>query len=88
MLSYTGFTYGWDHPTIAALLVLLWIVVNDAKSLRRMVGNHASHLNKLNPSKQHRERVGHTPIEIAAGGVVGSLLGALFYYIGIYIHNN
>lgn len=81
MLSYTGFTYGWDNPAIAAILALLWVVVNDAKSLRRMVGKHASSLNKLDPSITHRERVGHTITEIIGGAVVGFCVGAAIAYI-------
>lgn len=78
MLGYTGITYGWNHPTIGALFALLWLVVNDAKSLRRMVGKHANHLNRIDPSYHHRERVGHTLIEILGGAVVGFVTGVTF----------
>ena len=81
MLSYVGFKYGWNEPAIAAILALLWVVTNDAKSLRRMVGKHAEHLNKIDSSHNHRERVGHSKIEIIGGALVGGAVGFIMSII-------
>ena len=78
MFCYTGFSHGWNDPAIAALLVILWVVVSDAKSLRSAVGRHAAHLNTIDPSRNHRERIGHTPIEIICGAAVGGIIGTVF----------
>ena len=45
----------------------------DAASLRRQVGRHAQALNELRPEEKARlrERMGHTPFEIAGGIAVG-----------------
>ena len=44
-----------------------------AASLRRQVGRHAQALNELRPEEKARlrERMGHTPFEIAGGIAVG-----------------
>lgn len=75
MLSYVGFSHGFDNPVIAALLVLLWVTINDAASLRIRIGKHAEHLNEIDPEKSHRERIGHKMHEIVAGAIVGGAIG-------------
>ena len=52
---------------------LAFIVMLDAASLRRQVGRHAQALNELRPEEKARlrERMGHTPFEIAGGIAVG-----------------
>ena len=75
MLRYVGAAHGFDHPVVGGLLVLLWVVVNDAKSLRMRIGEHAKHLNEIDSKKSHRERIGHKMHEIIGGAVVGGVVG-------------
>lgn len=77
LLGYTGFAHSFDHPAIAALLALLWVVANDATSLRKRIENHAKHLNRLdsNSATPHRERIAHKWYEIAGGIAVGIATG-------------
>lgn len=52
----------------------------DASSLRRQVGKHAQVINALAANSPERpplrERMGHTPLEIAAGIAVGIAVAA------------
>ncbi len=84
MPAYIGFENGIGEPAFGACLTLAFIVIMDAMDLRRKVGKHAAGLNalneKLNPSNAPtplRERVGHSPIEVCAGIVLGVSLGYL-----------
>lgn len=76
-----GIREGIDHPAFGVALTLCFIVMLDASSLRRQVGKHAAAINVLNASGTQtvtvlRERMGHTPVEIGAGIVVGVCVAA------------
>ena len=66
-----GFREGFATPAFAVALTIGLIVVIDAMDLRQKVGSHAAALRRLFPADQTcaklRPRVGHTPIEVAAG---------------------
>jgi acid phosphatase family membrane protein YuiD len=66
---------GIGHPAFGVAITLAFIVMLDANSLRRQVGNHAVAINKLAAGTSNhrylRERVGHTRLEISAGIAVG-----------------
>jgi uncharacterized protein len=66
---------GIGHPAFGVAITLALIVILDAISLRHQLGKHAEMINRLAaPTKAHetlRERMGHTPIEITAGILVG-----------------
>jgi acid phosphatase family membrane protein YuiD len=66
---------GIGHPAFGVAITLAFIVMLDANSLRRQVGNHAVSINKLAAgAADHqtlRERMGHTPMEVVAGIAVG-----------------
>ncbi len=82
MLFLIALREGITHPAFGIAVTLAFIVMLDAASLRRKVGEQAAminHLNRLNhlmsktaeEFKPLRERMGHTPVEIAAGVGVG-----------------
>jgi acid phosphatase family membrane protein YuiD len=70
-----AFKEGIEHPAFGVAITLAFIVMLDANSLRRQVGKHAAAINKLvsevSGYEVLRERMGHTPLEIAFGIVVG-----------------
>jgi uncharacterized protein len=69
---------GLDSPALGVAVAFGFIVLLDASSLRKQVGRHAAAINRLadqNVAKPLRERMGHTPLEIACGLVVGALVG-------------
>lgn len=70
-------------PAFGVALTLAFIVMLDASSLRRQVGRQAAAINRLGASipgyQPLRERMGHTPVEILAGIVVGIAVAAVVH---------
>ena len=65
---------GIEDPAFGVALSLAFIVMLDASSLRRQIGRQAEALNRLaadDNGAKLRERMGHTPLELFAGVVVG-----------------
>jgi len=67
---------GIAEPAFGIAVTIAFIVMLDASSLRRKVGQQAELINQLmrktgNEFKPLREKMGHTPTEIAAGVGVG-----------------
>ncbi len=91
-LLYTLYYFeGIPSPTFAVALILFIVIIRDAMGYRYQIGIHGSILNRLIkelPDRQEykfpivSDRVGHTPVEVAVGiiiGFVGSML-----LIGLY----
>lgn len=80
MAALIALKVGVDEPAFGVALTLAFIVMLDASSLRRQIGRQATALNKLAESSPGyhplRERMGHTPLEISAGIVVGIAVAA------------
>jgi acid phosphatase family membrane protein YuiD len=71
---------GIHHPAFGIGLTLAFIVMLDAKSLRREVGKHAQAINRLDNdaiTKPLRERMGHSAPEILSGVIVGVVAALL-----------
>jgi len=77
---YTGLNYGFNNIIMIPLLVIFWIVINDAVNLRKYIGLHAKNLNKLDPSSSHREQIGHQYNEVLGGVLVGLMSSILLTY--------
>lgn len=75
MAALVAFREGIGSPAFGVALTLAFIVILDASSLRKQVGRHAVAINALTDASSGaprlRERIGHTPLEIVAGIVVG-----------------
>lgn len=75
MAALIALREGIGEPAFGVAVTLAFIVMLDASSLRRQVGRHAARINRLaanaGDEKPLRERMGHTPIEIAAGILTG-----------------
>ena len=86
-----GYETGVDSPACAICIVLSFIVMYDASGVRRATGQQAEILNKIVENfgnenlevtgKRLKELVGHTPVEVFAGAVVGIIVGILMYTI-------
>ncbi len=83
-----GFEKGWDAPLTAVALIFSLMVMYDAAGVRRAAGKQAEILNKLVfESKQNRELkekrlkelIGHTPVEVLSGAVLGLVMA---YIVG------
>jgi len=77
---------GPSSPLFGAAAILTIVVVYDATGVRRAVGQQAAVLNQVLVDLRHqlglrherlRELVGHTPVEVLAGIVLGVAVGML-----------
>ncbi len=86
LISASAVKYGFASFHFAISAVLAMIVMRDAMGMRRQVGEHAKALNiiikeiaeaKNDPkltNKALAELVGHTPLQVFAGALVGLLV--------------
>jgi acid phosphatase family membrane protein YuiD len=83
-----GLTTGFTSPIFLVALLLCVVVISDALGVRRAAGRQARLLNmivdelghnKLHAEKRMKELLGHTPIEAAAGILIGIIFPILLY---------
>lgn len=80
-----GRVYGWDSGLFGLAVAFALIVMYDAAGVRRAAGKQAKVLNKLVHSHMDRmefegklkELLGHTPLEVLMGALLGILMGLL-----------
>lgn len=84
-----GQLYGLDSPYFAISMVFSFIVMYDAANVRLEAGKQAAVINQiiavlenpdLNPEDRLKEILGHTPIQVLAGGILGVLV-SIFCFI-------
>ncbi len=81
---------GLDSPEFAIAFALAAIVMYDATSVRRQAGEHAKAINKMVDKvdkiedddeeldiNQLKEVLGHTPLEVLAGSLLGIIIAML-----------
>ena len=84
-----GMSEGFDSPMFSFAAVFCFIVMYDATGVRRAAGKQARVLNKIiesdgkniNVQEKLVELIGHSPIEVFVGAVVGIALGMFFSLI-------
>ena len=85
-----GLYYGFDDPTFAIGVVITMVVTYDAAGVRQQAGIHAQRINVLfeellrgHPinEKDLREVIGHTPLEVAGGIILGILVAIIQWMI-------
>ena len=83
-----GMTEGFGSPLFALASVFAFIVMYDAAGVRRAAGKQARILNQMmeedkniNYQEKLVELLGHTPVEVFVGAVVGIGIGLLFSMI-------
>ena len=78
-----GLYYGFDNPVFALGVAITMIVTYDAGGVRRQAGIHAQRINVLfgellsgHPvsEKDLREVLGHTPLEVMGGILLGLIV--------------
>ncbi|MGN0967849.1 MAG: divergent PAP2 family protein [Oscillospiraceae bacterium] len=82
---------GWSSFSFAIATVLAFIVMYDAANVRKAAGEQARILNyimdhwkEMRPEflgKELKELLGHTPLQVFAGAVLGILIGLLGTYL-------
>jgi len=83
-----GLTTSFSSPWFAVALIFAIIVMYDATGVRRAAGMQALILNRIvediyNTGKVNQEKlkelIGHTPLEVVMGVLVGFLTATIFY---------
>jgi len=87
MMMVIGFTEGFDSSAFALAFCFSGVVMYDAAGVRRSTGKNAAVINRMIErlvsdgfafDEEHlKELVGHTPIQVLAGALLGILIGTL-----------
>lgn len=90
--AMTGLTCGFDSPIFAVACITAIIVMHDAMGVRLETGKQAKMLNemvalfealgqpKLSMEKKLKEFVGHTPLQVLAGMLLGVMVAVIYYF--------
>ena len=85
-----GLYHGFDHPAFALGVAITMIVTYDAAGVRQQAGKHAQRINVLfeellqgHPISEEdlREVLGHTPLEVTGGILLGLITATLQWLI-------
>jgi len=80
-----GLNIGFDSPYFALAAIFAFITMFDAQTSRRSIGVQARVLNKIVEDlsqkgkveeQRLRELIGHTPVEVFVGSLLGIVIGA------------
>ena len=87
MMMVIGFSEGFTSSVFALAFCFSGVVMYDASGVRRATGKNAAVINRMlerltsdgfNFDEEHlKELVGHTPIQVCAGALLGILIGTL-----------
>lgn len=88
LATSTGMLYGGGSFEFAMAIVFAIVIMHDAIGVRREAGNHAKILNELmehllhpdmniTPQERLKEFVGHTPLQVFAGAILGILIAVV-----------
>lgn len=91
LAAITGLQVGWHSPVFAVSVILGIIVIRDALGIRRYLGQHGKTLNILVKDLKEDElldkkyphlleKIGHTPAQVIAGGLIGFLVSLIGFY--------
>lgn len=95
LATMCGITCGLDSPTFGLAFIFAVVVMHDATGVRREAGKQAVTLKKLatlvngaisDPDKRIRTEklkvlVGHTPLQVVVGALVGALIALAYFLI-------
>lgn len=91
MTTSTALRSGLGSPEFAITFVLSLVVMYDAAGVRRAAGEQAKALNKLIQhllqgetdvaNKDLKELIGHTPVEVFAGAVLGIVVALVVSWL-------
>jgi acid phosphatase family membrane protein YuiD len=92
LATITGLLCGLRSYEFGISAILAIIVCHDAMGVRREAGRHAKVLNELQkafeelmnedlPDVALKEFVGHTPIQVCAGILIGILTGSIMFFV-------
>ncbi|MBI3161563.1 MAG: divergent PAP2 family protein [Chloroflexi bacterium] len=85
-----GLYHGFDNPLFGIAVAVTMIVAHDASGVRRQAGKHAERINVLFDEllqghmwseNELKEVIGHTPLEVIGGIILGLLVGVVQWLI-------
>ncbi len=89
----TGLNCGFDSPVFAVAFILAVIVMHDARGVRQETGKQARIINdiletfrnqgnkNIPPGDQLKEFVGHTPLQVIVGAILGITVAIIVHFI-------
>jgi hypothetical protein len=86
MTVAVGYEVGWESALFGVAMAFAIIVMYDASGVRQAAGKQAEVLNIIVEDmfkthkiaeKRLRELIGHTPIEVLAGAILGIIIGMI-----------
>ena len=86
LATCVGKEYGFDSGIFAIAMVIAFVVMYDAAGVRRAAGKQARILNKIletpglttiEVQEKLVEVLGHTPIQVFVGAILGVVVGAI-----------
>lgn len=87
----TGLECGFGSPVFAVAMILAIVVMHDASGVRLETGKQAKAINdmmefmqklggkELSNEEKLKEFVGHTPLQVGMGGVLGIIVAIFFH---------
>jgi hypothetical protein len=89
LATTVGVHSGWGTPPFGIAFAFAMVVMYDASGVRRAAGKQAQVLNRIIQESQEsgrlanldvnlKELIGHTPIEVLVGAIMGILFGFIF----------
>ena len=92
LTAAVGFDCGVSSPLFGVCCILAFIVMYDAMGVRRETGDQGKALNDLfqlfadmgkpiSPEKKFKELVGHTPLQVVCGAILGIAVGCALMQI-------
>lgn len=87
LATLIGRECGFNSPTFALAVIFAFVVMYDAAGVRRAAGKQAKLLNKLvetpglsgiEVSEKLVEVLGHTPLQVIVGAIIGIIVGCIF----------
>ncbi|WP_003539998.1 divergent PAP2 family protein [Desulfotomaculum nigrificans] len=89
LATAAGLSYGWSSSLFTITAIFSVIVMYDAMGVRRAAGNQARILNQILEEmgrqdgqqnvKALKELIGHTPVEVAVGALIGVIMAAVVF---------
>ncbi len=84
-----GLSEGFASSAFAICTIVAFVVMYDASGVRRAAGQHARILNDLISGRENfgssgkllKELLGHSPLEVFAGAVLGIAIAVIVYYL-------
>jgi hypothetical protein len=88
LATSVGINYGFDSVYFALAAMFALVTMFDAQGVRRATGKQARilnmmmtdiHFKKRIQEERLRELIGHTPIEVFAGAILGALIAVVSF---------